>query len=342
MKRRKLIFGLGILVFTACLCSLNAQISTRSTGTTTRDRGTTSTTSTEDSALSRTAAVNDLLIAYIVGGMLRHPDPTVRKQAIQSLARGLSVSGTDSSDSDTGGARGRLFSGGSTDTSDEATAGLGATIYIPDLYVLLSDPDPEVRDLASAGLDLIMGTDVTLLRLMNDSEPLIRNYATKIYATRNFSSREDTSSTEQEYGNINELLALRTMLVRLKHETNIEVRKTIVDAIEWYIKRGGEQEGEGRGITGMFGVDTAILKYLDDPNPEIRKNAVRVISGTEASYDMLIRFMEKMKVEEDEGVKKELQKAIDNFIRKHQATQGGVEEGTSPEYVPPSEWSFGE
>jgi len=335
MKIKRLLFITCVLFMVCSMCRLDAQ----TTSSTSRSRSSSSrfSTDSEDDEDSTTNKVTDLLVAYIIGGMLRHPDPNVRKQAIQSLAKGLSsISGTENtSTNNNAGVRGRLFSSSSTTSGsdDENTGSLGAIIYVPDLYVLLADPDPEVRDLASAGLDLVMGTDVTLLRLLNDPEPIIRNYATKIYATRTFSEKATTTSggTNEQDTDINELLALRTMLVRLKHETNIEVRKTIMDAIEWYIKRGGAKEGETGTLTGMFGADASVIKYLDDPNAELRKNAVRIIAQTDASYDMLIRFMEKLKVEQDEGVKKELQNAIDNFVRKHTTIQ---QEGSESFNIP--------
>jgi len=41
----------------------------------------------------------------------------------------------------------------------------------------------------------------------------------------------------------------------------------------------------------------------------------------DSSYDTLTKFMEKLKTEQDEGVKKELQNAIDSFMKKHRTIQ---------------------
>lgn len=361
MKNQKRCYTLFLSIFLSIffVSNLYPQRGVTSTSTSTTGRNRTSTsTSTTDTVSARTAAITDLLVAYVIGGMLRHPDPNVRKQAIQSLAKGLSTASTSStntsSSNTTSGVRDRLFTtstsstsstSSSTSSTTDSSSSIGPIIYIPDLYVLLSDPDPEVRDLASAGLDLIMGTDVTLLRLMSDPEPIIRKYATKIYAKRAFTSTQTSSSSsdQADIENINQLLALRTLLVRLKYEVNSEIRTTIMGAIEWYIKSGSDgKEGETDALTGMFGVDPEVLKFLDSSNPDLRKNAIRIISRIEtSSYEALKKFMSMLDVEKDEGVKKELQIAIDNFMRKSDMRQGGMDERT-PNIAPTTtpDWSL--
>ncbi len=338
-RQKQLIAGvLSLIFFVSSTCSLNAQTSSKSSSRTSSSTSRFSKDSSdEDDEEGKKNRINSLLTAYIVGGMLRHPDPNVRKQAIQSLAKGLSTSSTsdDNTSENDNSIRSRIFGNtGSEGDDDDSGTNLGAIIYVPDLYVLLADPDPEVRDLASAGLDIIMGTDTTLLRMMSDPEPIIRNYATKIYATQALkkAGSKDSSNNDNENQDVYQLMALRTLLVRLKYETNMEVRKTITDAIEWYIKEGAKEEGTTTttaSLEGMFGVPDTMIKYLDDPNPELRRNAVRVISKMDVSYDILIKFMERMRIEEDEAVKKELQTAIDSFAGKYSVTQR-QREGTIP------------
>jgi len=335
-RQKRLIAGvLSLIFFVSSICSLNAQTSSKSSSKTSSgtSRFSKDSSDDEDDEDDTKNRINSLLTAYIIGGMLRHPDPNVRKQAIQSLAKGLSTSSTsdDNTNENDNSIRSRIF-GNTESEDDDSGTNIGAIVYVPDLYVLLADPDPEVRDLASAGLDIIMGTDTTLLRMMSDPEPLIRNYATKIYAARTLkkTGSKDSSNNDNENQDINQLMALRTLLVRLKYETNMEVRKTITDAIEWYIKQGAKEgETTTTNLEGMFGVPDTMIKYLDDPNPELRKNAIRVISRMDVSYDMLIKFMERLRIEEDEGVKKELQTAIDSFAGKYSVTQR-KREGTIP------------
>jgi len=271
----------------------------------------------------RKGQVQDFMVA-ILGGMLRHPDPTVRKQAIQSITSGIGGGDNTTSTSKTDGGVKGLFAVDSTrsGSSDEGS-GIGAVAYVPDLYVLLVDPDPEVRDYASVGLDVIFGTDITLLRFMSDPDPLIRTYATKIYITKSLSAsatRTTTSSRNENEGDVGSLLALRTLLVRLKHETEPAVRKAVVDSLDWFVRMGGgdTRTGTSRDRLGggdIFGVDAAILEYLNDPDPEIRKHAIKIISEREEGDRVIIKLMERLRVEEDAEVKAELEKAISYFSR---------------------------
>ena len=225
----------------------------------------------------RQSVVYDFVRA-IIAGKLRHPDPKIRAQAIQTIA-GSMVSGEgDNSDTNEGGAR-NLFSIGNNDdnSDDNDTTSVGAAVYIPDLYALLSDPDPEVRDTASVALDALFGTDTTLIRLMDDTDPIVRKYATKIYAKRAFSNTSDDDDDDNNNtDDLRELLALRTFLIRLKYEKNPEVRKVITDTIEYYLRSNINEDNENNNLGYMGGVDSSIYTYLKDPNPEIRKNAIKI------------------------------------------------------------------
>lgn len=285
----------------------------------------------------RQGAVRDFVMA-VIGGMLRHPDPIVRKQAIQSISAGM-IGEEGTSGSREGGVR-SLFAvsderGGGSRGGDTST-GIGGAVFIPDLYVLLSDPDPEVRDIASVGLDMIFGTDSTLLRLLQDEDPLVRKYAAQIFAKKRISSTEEGRGrgSEEELAEVRDLLALRTMLVRLKHEKEPEVRKAIQDTLEWYIKYGGDTRdrgGRGEYSQDMFGVSATLsLDYLNDPDPEIRKQVVKTIGLRDASDDIIIKLLERLRVEKDEGVRQEIQKALDNIRIKQTYDREGRGGGGAP------------
>jgi len=279
-------------------------------------------------------------IVSIIGSQLRHPDPKTRLQAIQTFITGMSGDTGDTGNS-SGNNREGMSSIFSTNTassgnssSGEGTTGLGGAIFIPDLYTLLADPDPEIRDMASVGLDMIFGTDVTLMRMMNDSDPVIRNYALKVYTSKNLSGGEGrnrstgSSSGDDRNSSVYELLTLRTLLIRLKHEKNPEVRKTLIDALDWYVLSGGETD-RGRGDSGregrMFGTSAAILTYLHDENPEIRMNAIKIISAMDYNQKTLQTFLEMLGTEKDKDVKSALQEAIDSYLEKEKGLYG--EEG---------------
>lgn len=341
MKKKWFLSLLTAFFVLSFLSSLDAQTSTTSSRSTRSGSrtGSSSTFREERKDEQRRGAVRDFVMA-VIGGMLRHPDPTVRKQAVQAISTGMAGGderGGGGSSSERGGIR-SLFavddqSGGGG--QDETSTGVGGAVFIPDLYVLLSDPDPEVRDIASVGLDMIFQTDSTMLRFMNDPEPLIRKYAAQIYAKKSFSQGEtQRGDNREEMGQVKDLLALRTMLVRLKYEKEPDVRKAIVDSLEWYIRYGGDTREGGRGGSeqfggDMFGVDAALtLEYLNDSNPELRKQAIKTIALRETSDNVLIKLMERLRIEQDEEVKKELMSALDT-IRTMQYYKGDERGGAA-------------
>jgi hypothetical protein len=259
------------------------------------------------------------MLASIIGGKMRHPDPEIRKQALMSFVSSLSADagGQGRGTRGQGGATG-LFSlggaggrgGGRGGTQGETGGGL----YLTDLFDLIHDPDPEIADLAQVGLDMIFNTEVILLRFMNDEDPLIRKYATRIYIMRNFmQTGYGGRGGAGQYGDSFQLLALRTLLVKLKHEKDPGVRKLITDCIEQVLM--GTGYGYGRGGAGgmLIGVDTSILEYLNDPNPDVRKSALIVIAQMEYNPSILNLLFERLKVEEDEEIKEMLQLAIETI-----------------------------
>jgi len=262
-------------------------------------------------------------VRAIIAGKLRHPDPKIRIQAIQTIT-GSMVSGGRSDSNNIGGARGLFSIGTNKSGSSKSDVGsVGAEVYISDLYALLSDPNPEVRDTASVALDALFGTDTTLIRLMDDKDPIVRKYATKIYSKMVFSNYNDNDRNDNadNINDLQELLALRTFLVRLKYEKNPEVRKVITDTIEYYLRSEDGRDNENKRGTGIFSIDASMYVYLKDPNPEIRKNAIKIISQLDYNPQVLKTLMEMLKTEEDEGVKTDIQKAIDAFIQKEQQYQ---------------------
>jgi len=337
MKNKKI---LGICITGFCILfisSLSAQTSSKIGSSRSSSQSTTSNwRQDEKDKEARQGVVRDFIMA-VIGGMLRHPDPTIRKQAIQSISMGIIGGETTGGSSTTTGGINDLFAVNTQGTTGgtqegELSTGVGGAVFIPDLYVLLQDPDPEVRDIASVGLDMIFQTDTTLLRFMSDNDPLIRKYATQIFARKRLTGTENrTSSSTQDLEEVRDLLALRTLLVRLKYENNEEVKKSIKDSIDWYIRAGGDSRTSGSRESGqdMFGVDASLLiTYLNDPDPELRKQAIRTIALRETSNDTLIKLMERLRVEKDEEVRSELQKAMDT-IRQRQAyltegRQGGA------------------
>lgn len=262
----------------------------------------------------RQGQIEDFLVS-IVGGLMRHPDPKIRSQAVQSIIGGLSGTREGTSGTNEGGIgifRGSRETGG---TRGEGSTGVGAVIFVPDLYTLLADPDPEVRDIASVGLDVLFNTNLTLMRMMDDPDPLIRRYATKVYVARGFENRDENRSGDQNYSDTEELLTLRTLLVRLKYEKDEEVRKTIADALDWYLVSGSQREGQNVEDLGtIFGADAHMLKYLEDENPEVRKNAIGIISAMDYNQRTLETFLKMLKTEQNEDVKAALQQAINDYI----------------------------
>lgn len=271
----------------------------------------------------RQAYIQDFIVS-IIGSMLKHPDPKVRMQALQTIISGIAGGETEGGRGQGQGIRSFFAVGqeGRGGTSGEY-AGAGAGSFVPDLYTLLSDPDPEIRDVASVGLDVMFDTDATLMKYMNDPDPLVRKYATKIYSTKSIGSNIRDRGSREEYGITSQMLALRTFLVKLKYEKDEEVKKAIVDSIEYFIETGGQQRGQTqRAGWRTTGADVSIVKYLNDPNPEIRKNAAKIIGQLDFSQATLNILMEALKKETDDDVKSEINRAIDNLIRSERT--GGV------------------
>ncbi len=318
---RKLII---FLIMSNLIVSLYAQTSGSSvkTGTSSRTRDT-GQFGRERSRSQRREQTEEMMgqitnmIASIIGSKLRHPDPEIRKQALMSLVSSLAG---------TGEGRGReegiqsIFYFGREGRGREEGTGAGGGTFIGDLYDLLQDPDPEVRDLASVGIDILFNTEVTLLRFMQDEDPLLRKYATKIYSTRNLATEvQRRGGREREYEYAAQLIALRTLLVRLKYEKDPGVRKAVIDGIEQFLITGGGESGRRHDM--LLGVDQSIINYLNDPNPIVRKNALVIIANMEYNPTVLNALLERLKVESDEEVKTLIERTIE--ILSSGITEGG-------------------
>jgi len=303
---KRLIMSLIVLSFAVSIYSQTSGSSVKTgTSSRTRDTGSFGRDRSRSQREKMMGQITDM-IASIIGSKLRHPDPEIRKEALMSLVS--SLGGTE-------GKRGKgegvqsIFSFGREGRGREEGSGAGGGTYLTDLYDLLQDPDPEIRDLAGVGIDILFNTEVTLLRFMQDEDPLLRKYATKIYTTRNLATEAQRGGREREYEYAAQLIALRTLLVRLKYEKDPSVRKAITDGIEQFLITGGGESGRRQDM--LLGVDQSIIDYLNDPNPVVRKNALVIIGNMEYNPTVLNALLERLKVEQDEEIKTLIERTID-------------------------------
>jgi len=264
--------------------------SSRGTGTLTIERKET----TEEEMRAKILSV----INSTIGSKLRHPDAKVRKQALTYLVSLLGTSGIFNTTTGTSG------------TTATQTVSLVGTQFVSDLFLLLNDSDPEVSDLARVALDVLFGTEDTFLKYMEDPDPLIKKYAIKIYTERCLKVKTTGSTTtEVDRSYITQLSALRTLLVRLKYEKDEGTRKTLSDAIEQFLV---SSEGEGTKKP-RIAVDQTIINYLNDSNPDVRKNALKIIASMEYNPAIFGILLERLKVEKDEEVKSEIERTIETI-----------------------------
>lgn len=310
MKKILRVMGLWSIL-TTCLFSQISSLSQISSGTTSSSSQTSSRQTTTQIGQSRVGREGQLpdLTPYIMGGYLRHPDPEIRKQALMSLVYSMGVTQER-------GRRGQegvrsIFYFGQEGRRREGTTGAGGATFIPDLYALLHDPDPEVRDLAAVALDILFNTDLSLLKFMEDPDPLVRKYAVKIYSERSLRNERDRGRRENDYEYVTQLFALRTLLVKLKYEKDPGVRKVISDAIEQFVLTERMEGGRERNIIG--GIDQSIIDYLNDDNPVVRKNALKIIASMEYNPAILNILIERLKVEKDEEVKTLIENTIETL-----------------------------
>ncbi|MDD3725997.1 MAG: HEAT repeat domain-containing protein, partial [Candidatus Ratteibacteria bacterium] len=65
------------------------------------------------------------------------------------------------------------------------------------------------------------------------------------------------------------------------------------------------------------------LDYLNDPDPEIRKQTAKTIGLRESSDETMIKLLERLRVEKDESVRQEIQTALENIRTKQTYNREG-------------------
>ncbi len=243
---KKFITVLVLTMFFVSYLELFAQ--TTSTRTSTSSSGRTGTSIRGTSGTSGTyydTASTEFVVATVMN-MLRHPNKEIRMQALQSLVGGMTLGTTTTGSTSTSTGIGDIFgmrgtrSTSSSSTSSTYGGGLGSTAAIPEFFTMLADPDPEIRDLVSIALDQIFGTDASLLRFMNDPDPVVRRYAIRLFVIRaqegdQYRGTRTTSSSGTTYGrSANDILIMRILLNMMK-DPDPDVKKVAEDALEKFI-----------------------------------------------------------------------------------------------------------
>jgi hypothetical protein len=278
-----------LLIFTI---SIYSQTTSTSSSKSTSDLFTTTKKDLTEEEMLRTRISS--IISSTIGNKLRHPDPKVRKQALTYI---VSLLGTSD-----------LFNvSGTGQTTTQQTIGLVGVQFVSDLFLLLNDSDPEVSDLARVALDALFGTEDTFLKYMEDPDPIVKKYAIKIYTERCMTAKIGSDTTQRDRSYITQLSALRTLLVRLKYEKDEGIRKTLTDAIEQFLTAQKEVTGGKPRIA----VDQTIINYLNDSNPSVRKNALKIIASMEYNPVIFNILLERLKIEKDEEVKSEIERTIE-------------------------------
>jgi len=264
---KKVFVVVAITVLIGFCFELFAQTtSTRSSTSSSRTSGRTSRSGTSGTSGYYDTGGAEFVVATIAN-MLRHPNKEVRMQAVQSLVGGMTFGTTTSSGSsstttgigDIFGMRGgRTTSSGST--SNYGEGGLGTTAVIPEFFTMLADPDPQIRDLVSIALDQIFGTDASLLRFMNDPDPIVRKYAIRLFVIRSqegdqYRSTRTSSSSGTTYArSANDILIMRILLNMMK-DPDPDVKQVATDALEKFISNLEQRYQQEMG-TGQQGAQT--------------------------------------------------------------------------------------
>jgi HEAT repeat protein len=240
MNRKQLILAGCFIFFCMDLTLGFAQTSSSSSGS--KSRGGSLRTSfrdnDKDNDTSRRGQTRDFIIS-LIGSMLRHPDKKIRLQALQSIsgALGQASTTTSSSSSNTDEGIGGIFRIGNTDTDKDnknsRSSGFGGTTVIPDLYTLLADPEPEIRELASVAIDQTFGSEVSLFNYLSDPDPLIRKYAVKVIAAKKMRDREGGDSSVRGSASSN-ILVLRILLNMLK-DPDASVKEAATETLDTYL-----------------------------------------------------------------------------------------------------------
>lgn len=260
---RKLCAITLLVIFIAGYIEIFAQTQSRTstTGRTSSSRSRTGTSGTSGNYDTGGAEV----VVATVANMLRHPNKEIRMQAVQSLVGGMTLGTTTSTTSSSGntgigdlfGMRGsRTTSSGSSRSSD--AEGLGTTVVIPEFFTMLADPDPEIRDFVSIALDQIFGTDTSLLKFMNDPDPVVRKYAIRLFVIRaqesdQYRGTRTTSSSGTQYTRGSSDILIMRILLNMAKDPDPDVKKVAEESLEKFISDLEQryQRTTGQGQSGM-------------------------------------------------------------------------------------------
>ncbi|HPP67061.1 MAG TPA: hypothetical protein PKX05_04000 [bacterium] len=189
---------------------------------------------------TNTASSVDLVVAT-VAGLLRHPKKEIRLQALQALIAGMTEGSNedddDSGDDDSGSGIEDIFS---LKSGTSESQGLGTTVFIPEFFTMLSDQDPQIRDLVSIGLDELFGTDVSLMRFMSDPDPIVRRYAMRLFVVKTLTEKETSDENDDDDNkkskSTKDILIMR-MLLYMTKDPDPEVKQLALDTLEKFMTK---------------------------------------------------------------------------------------------------------
>jgi len=244
MKKILAVSVMCILIFGCFDIFAQTRTTSRTTGRTSRSNNN---NDNNDNYNNRTSNNVDFVVA-VIAGMLRHPKKEIRMQALQSLVAGMTMGSTDNNDNNNSNSSiGDIFAlkGGSNNNDDDDddnndNEGLGTTMFIPELFTMLADPDPQIRDLVSISLDNLFGTDTSLLRFMSDPDPVVRKYAVRLFVIRNQMEPEQgtgKSGSSDKKNNIRsskDILIMR-ILLNMTKDPDPDIKKIATDALEGFM-----------------------------------------------------------------------------------------------------------
>ncbi len=243
MKKILSVSVMCVLIFGYFDIFAQTRTTSRTTGRTSRSNNN---NDNNDNYNNRTSNNVDFVVA-VIAGMLRHPKKEIRMQALQSLVAGMTMGSTDNNDNNNSNSSiGDIFAlkGGSNnndnDDDNNDNEGLGTTMFIPELFTMLADPDPQIRDLVSISLDNLFGTDTSLLRFMSDSDPIVRKYALRLFVIRNQMQPEQSTGKSGSSDNRNNVRSSKDILVmgvflNMTKDPDPDIKKIAEDALERFM-----------------------------------------------------------------------------------------------------------
>ncbi|HQL64410.1 MAG TPA: hypothetical protein PLS78_00955 [bacterium] len=241
MKKILAVSVMCILIFGCFDIFAQTRTTSRTTGRTSRSNNN---NDNNDNYNNRTSNNVDFVVA-VIAGMLRHPKKEIRMQALQSLVAGMTMGSTDNNDNNNSNSSiGDIFAlkGGSNNNDDDNNdnEGLGTTMFIPELFTMLADPDPQIRDLVSISLDNLFGTDTSLLRFMSDPDPVVRKYAVRLFVIRNQMEPEQGTGKSGSSDNKNNIrsskdILIMRILLNMTKDPDPDIKKIATDALEGFM-----------------------------------------------------------------------------------------------------------